>query len=124
MSTRTQGQGPSPDEALGRRFEAALERDDPFALRDAIVELAEQARDRRWAETCCVRLARHRNAEVRGSALLGFAHLARRFGNLDQRRVRRLVENGLYAANEVVRECAESAATDLENYLRWEFDRP
>ena len=62
--------------------EAALERDDPNELMDLVIELATDGPDRDFAETCCVRLARHRNAMVRGNALLGFGHLARRFGRL------------------------------------------
>ena len=61
---------------------------------------------------------------VKGDALAGFGHLARRFGQLDRRRVQRLVEIGLHARHEYVREQAESAADDLETLLAWQLDRP
>ena len=89
-----------------------------------MVELALESREREWAECTCAQLARHRSAAVRGAALLGFGHLAQRFGALDRRRVQRLVERGLFAHHELLRERAESAAQDLETFLAWEFERP
>lgn len=112
------------DAGLRHRFEDAIERDDPFELQDLVLEIAHRVEDRLWAETSCAQLAKHRNAHVRGNALLGFGHLARRFGMLDRRRVRRLVEIGLFAQHEYVREQAESAAADLETFLSWSFERP
>jgi hypothetical protein len=109
---------------LHRRAETALERGDPIELERLVVEVALESDDREWAECTCAQLARHRNAGVRGSALLGFGHLAQRFGALDRRRVQRLVERGLFAHHELVRERAESAAQDLETLLAWQFDRP
>ncbi|MDJ0847560.1 MAG: hypothetical protein QNK04_04160 [Myxococcota bacterium] len=111
--------GPSEEQ-----FVAALERDDPIELQKLVIELALEADDREWAEVCCAQLARHRNANVRGNALLGFGHLARRFGRLDRRRVQRLIEIGLNAHNEYVRAQAQSAADDAETYLAWSFSRP
>lgn len=111
--------GDSPQEV----FEAALERDDPLELQRVVLEVALEAQNREWAEVCCARLARHRNANVRGCALQGLGHLARRFGQLDRRRVQRLIEIGLHAHNEAVRAGAESAAEDTETYLAWRFER-
>jgi len=101
---------------------AVLERDDPSELMDWILELARECDDRAWAENCCARLARHRNAMVRGNAMLGFGHLARRFGHLDPHRVKRLVETGLHDGSDYVREQARSAAEDLATFLAWEID--
>lgn len=111
-------------DALRRRFEEALERDDPLELQDLVLEVALESGERLWAECSCAELARHRNANVRGNALAAFAHLARRFGALDRNRVKRLVEIGLYAHHEYVRGQAEAAAEDLETLLDWRFDRP
>lgn len=105
-------------------FEAAIERDDAHELADLLLDLAHEAEDREWAECCCAQLAKHRSAEVRGHAIAGFGHLARRFGHLDVRRVHRLVEIGLHDRHEYVREHAESAAEDLETFLAWQFERP
>ena len=114
----------SSEEELRLSFEKALERDDPFELQELVVEVALRSESREWAECTCADLARHRNAHVRDNALLGFGHLARRFGALDRRRCQRLVENGLFAHHEYVREQAQSAASDLETFLSWRFERP
>ena len=105
-------------------FERALAEGEVAALPDLVLKVAAEAEDARWAEVCCAQLARHRNAQVKGSALAALGHLARRFGRLDRRRVQRLVENGLHARHEFVREQAESAAADMETHLSWRFDRP
>jgi hypothetical protein len=109
---------------LQQSFERARERDDPIELQQLVIEVALHAESREWAECTCADLARHRNAQVRGNALLGFGHLARRFGALDRRRVQRLVEIGLFSQHEYVRAQAESAAEDLETFLAWRFERP
>jgi len=108
----------------GRLAEAVLERDDPIELMDWILELTGEGSDRDLGESCCVRLARHRNAMVRGNAMRGFAHLARRFGRLDVHRVKRLVDTGLHDGSDYVREQARSAAEDLKTFLDWAFDLP
>jgi hypothetical protein len=113
-----------PTDELRSTFERALAEDRPAALRELILRVALESDDARWAEICCARLAVHRNAHVRGDALAGFGHLARRFGHLDRRRVQRLVEIGLHAHHEYVREQAASAADDIATHLAWRFDRP
>ncbi len=112
------------EDELRLSYEHALERDDPGELQQLVLEVALHSERREWAECSCADLARHRNAHVRGNALLGFGHLARRFGALDRRRVQRLVERGLFAQHEYVREQAESAAEDLQTFLAWHFERP
>jgi hypothetical protein len=112
------------EEELQLGYERALERDDPFELQQLAIEVALHSENREWAECACADLAKHRNAHVRGNALLGFGHLARRFGALDRRRVQRLVEKGLFAHHEYIRQQAESAAEDLHTFLAWHFERP
>jgi hypothetical protein len=104
------------------RAEAAIAEDEPERLRGLVLEIANDADDREWAQSCLIQLSRHRDAEVRGNALEGFGHLARRFGRLDPGRVRRIVAIALIDPSERVREKARSAATDLKTFLRWEFD--
>jgi len=104
--------------------EAAIERDDPVELQDVVLRIAIEADEREWAQSCCVQLARHRSALVRGNAVAGFGHLARRFGRLDPQRIKRVVEIALWDRNDYVREQAESAADDLLTFLSWEFERP
>lgn len=113
-----------PGDHMSFPFDAALERDDPFELQEMVLQIALESEDREWAEWACVLLARHRNANVRGNALQGFGHLARRFGRLDPMRTRPLIENGLHAHHEYIREQATSAADDVEAYLSWSVSRP
>jgi hypothetical protein len=104
------------------RAESAIAQDEAESLRDVAREIGLEAADREWAQSCLIQLSRHRDAEVRGNALEGFGHLARRFGRLDPGRVRRIVGLALIDPSERVREKARSAAIDLKTFLRWEFD--
>lgn len=106
------------------QIEADIEMDDPIRLMDLVYEVALEAEDREWAQSICVQLCRHRNAQVRGNAVAGFGHLARRFGRLDPQRVRRLVDIALHDPSAYVREQAASTADDLRTFLAWEFERP
>jgi hypothetical protein len=112
------------DEAFRTAVEDALERDDPIELMDVAFEIALEAAEREWAQSCCIQLSRHRNAQVRGNAVAAFGHLARRFGRLDSQRVRRIVDVALHDPSDYVRGQAESAAEDLATFLDWEFERP
>jgi hypothetical protein len=114
---------PSAHASLARRFDAAFERDDPLELQLLILEVALESSEREWAEWACTQLAKHRNANVRGNALVGFGHLARRFGRLDPNRVKPLIESALHAHNEHIREHAESAADDVNTFLSWQVER-
>jgi hypothetical protein len=107
--------------AFRARVEDAIERDDPGELADLVLEIGLEARPWEWAQSCCVQLARHRSAAVRGSAVTGLGHLARRFGRLDPGRVRRMVEIALCDPSPAVRACARDAADDLRTFLGWEF---
>lgn len=102
--------------------EEALLRDDPLELAPLITEVALSAEESDWAQACCVQLSRHRNAEVRGNAVMGFGHLARRFGQLDAHRVKRIVERARYDRHEYVRAQGQSAAEDLATFLAWQFE--
>jgi hypothetical protein len=118
--------GATPDAAARFRVraEAVIAEDDLEALREVVTEIAHDAPDREWAQSCLIQLARHRDAEVRGNAVQGFGHLARRFGRLDPQRVRRIVGIALVDPSPAVREKARSAVLDLRTFLRWEFDAP
>jgi hypothetical protein len=116
--------GESLHEVFRVAVENAIERDDPIELMDVALDIALESGEREWAESCCVQLARHRSAQVRGNAVAAFGHLARRFGRLDPQRVRRVVDIALHDPSEYVRGQAESAAEDLTTFLDWEFQRP
>lgn len=122
MAERSGRAEPRPADRFRAYAEAAIARDEPAELRDVVLEIAHEATDREWAQSCFVQLVRHRDAVVRGNALEGFGHLARRFGRLDPQRVRRLVSIALVDPSASVREKARSAVLDLRTFLRWEFD--
>jgi hypothetical protein len=77
-----------------------------------------------WAEAFCEQFARHPEPSVRGSALLGFGHLVRRFRKLDAVRVQPLLEAGLADPDPWVRGQSEAAAMDVEFFLGWRLQPP
>jgi hypothetical protein len=97
---------------------------DPEEVLRAVLAVALHGEDLAWAEAFCERFARHPDSGVRGSALLGFGHLARRFRELDAARVRPLLEAGLADPDAWVRGQSDSAADDAEFFLGWRLRRP
>ena len=78
-----------------------------------------------YAEGVCRQLARHEHPNVRGNALLGFGHLARTVGIIwKPKEVRALVEAGLADPDAYVRGQAETAASDLRHFLKWNLKKP
>ena len=105
--------------------EAVLLQDGPpEQLALAVIAIGSHGEDSAWAEEFCTRLAFHPSPVVRAAALLSIAHLARRFGQLCEVRVRPLVEAGLADADAEVRGQADDAADDIEVYLKWRVTRP
>ncbi len=76
--------------------------------------------DLEWVTQICVRLSAHPDSNVRGNAVLGFGHLARRFGELDERALP-IVEKALLDEDRYVRGQAWAAADDLRHFLGWRF---
>lgn len=99
---------------------AAIERDDPDELLYVPVSVSLYAEDLAWAEAICVRLAHHDHFNVRGNAILGFAHLARRFKTLDRARVAPLVRAALNDPDAYVRGHAHDALDDIRHFLGWD----
>jgi hypothetical protein len=94
---------------------AALARDIPEELQCVAVAVALADDDYRYSVELCLRLARHIDPTVVGNALLGFGHIARRFGRLPSE-ARQLVEAGLASTDLHVRSQAESAADDIASF--------
>ena len=99
--------------------EAAVTRDEPAELLYVPIAASLYSEDRQWAEALCVRLARHAHFNVRGNAILGFAHLARRFRQLDRAVVEPLVLGALADPNEYVAGHARDVVGDLRHFLGW-----
>ena len=96
--------------------EAAAERDIPKELAVCVVAVALHEMNRVFAQQYCLSLASHRDNVVRGNAILGFGHLARRFQEIDTTRVVPVVEAGLKDENEYVRGHAFDAADDIQHF--------
>lgn len=70
-----------------------------------------------WATETCLRLADHADPQVRGNAVLGLGHLARRFSDLAlDDRLAATLDRALDDADEYVRGQALSAHEDIEQY--------
>ncbi len=102
--------------------EAAIEKNDPELQCVAVLSAALYSPDPRWTESVCLRLAEHADPQVRGNAVLGFDHLARRYGELDQKIVQPLIEAALKDPHKWVRSQAYAAADDLQHFLRWKIN--
>lgn len=101
--------------------QAAIQEDDWRELSKAVIGVSMYASDSQYAEGLCISLAMHRNSKVRGNAVLGFGHLARRFGQLKASRAKGIIESALQDDSEYVRGQAWAAAEDVTHFLGWEI---
>ncbi len=100
-------------------IERLIARDEPEALREAVIALALNPPECGWAQEMCLRLSAHGDAYVRGNSVLGFGHLARLCGALDEARVRPVVAAALADESAYVRGQAHAAASDIDFFLGW-----
>jgi hypothetical protein len=108
-----------PPHSTAEEAEAAIARDDPAELYVVPISVSMYHVDLEWSQGVCIRLSTHRDATVRGNAVLGFGHLARRFRRLDEGVVRPIIENALLDADPYVRGQADAAADDVAHFLGW-----
>ena len=112
-------------ERLSRaEIESAIKQGDPEELSHAVLSAAIYSDDPAWAEGVCLRLAKRSNFNVRGNAILGFGHIARVHGKLNEEAVKPLIEAALRDENDYVKGQAEAASGDVEFFLKWEINRP
>lgn len=111
------------EELSQAEIEAAVLRDNPNELFYAVLSAALYSEDSAWAKDVCVRLAAHEHYNVRGNAILGFAHIAHIDKKLDEAKVKPLIEAALEDKSEYVRGQAENAKDNIKFYLRWRFRR-
>lgn len=91
----------------------------------AILSAALFSNDCEWGESVCVRAASYAEPPVKGNAILGFGHLARRFGDfVHPDAAVNLVERALSDSSGYVRGHAESAADDIETFTVYRIRRP
>ena len=74
-------------------------------------------------ESVCIALSSHSDVFVRGNAILGFGHLSRTLGKLDEKKVKPIIEAALRDRDAFVRGQAHAAMDDIENFLGWTFNR-
>lgn len=102
-------------------IEAAVQRNDPSELLKVVLSVALHEEDREFAEAFCLRFAHHENFNVRGNAILGFGHIARLHGQLQEDVIKPLILSRLNDESEYVRGHASDAKDDMEWFLKWRF---
>lgn len=101
--------------------ESALSGVDLDQLRRAVVAVGLYEMNFASAFRFLMQTASHADSFIRGNTLVSFGHLARRFGELDERSVRPFVERGLFDKDDFVHGQAHAAADDLSHFLGWQF---
>lgn len=99
--------------------EAAIRRNDLGELALVPITVALLAKDLSLATDICCLFAVHADPAVRGNAFASLGHLARRFRDLEESRVRPLLESGLRDPDAGVRSNAKSAADEAYQFLHW-----
>lgn len=113
--------GPFRDGWTKKDVEEVIERGDPAELLYVPIVVSMDPPNPLWSHEICLALAEHDNWSVRGNAILGFGHLSRTTGQVNEARVFRLVADALTDENDYVRGQAHCAADDLNQYLGWDF---
>lgn len=109
-------------EPLSREeVDAVVERDNPSELLIVILSVAIHDEDRSFAELFCQKYSNHSDSNVRGNAILGFAHIARIQGSLNEHVIKPIIKKGLIDENEYVRGHSIDAKEDTEWFLKWKY---
>lgn len=103
----------SEEEAL-----EAMRRNDGRELHVVVVGVALYGENSHFAEDYCMTLAAHVDEFTRGNAVLGFGHIARRFGSIVSPNAIQIVEAALKDPSEYVRGQAWAAASDISHFLK------
>lgn len=103
--------------------EAAISNNEELDLSHAVLSAALYSDDPEWSERICLQLSKHQHYVVRGNAILGFGHIARIHGRLTESKVKPLIEAALKDESDYVRGQANSAADDVEFFLKWKVAR-
>ena len=97
----------------------AIRQNNVDVLIRSVISIALYHEDAEWVAGVCKCLSKHANPTVRGNAILGFGHLARRFGSLDEATVKPIIERGLSEIDSYVNGQAWAAASDVTHILNW-----
>ena len=101
---------------------AACKRNDPAELQVVVIGVALYHEDQKSAEKLCTRFSKSEHDELRGNAVLGFGHIARRFGTVEEVSARKIIESALKDQSEYVRGQAWAAADDITHFLGWKIE--
>ena len=113
------GKTRSESESFRKEVETVIEEDELDEVLSATIDIAMASADPDWATSCLIRLAVHRDTDVRGNAMIGFAHLADRFGDLSRKDVEPVLRAGLLDPKPHVREQAGAALDEIGESLGW-----
>jgi hypothetical protein len=97
-------------------IDRALREDVPRDLQCLVIDVAMVEDDHAFAEELCYKLSWHADEGVRGNAILGLGHVARRFGAVAADGLSR-IQAGLTDPSAYVRGHALSAASDANIFL-------
>jgi len=100
-------------EAMKRDIDAVITADDAEELLGAIIDIAMASEDGAWASDRLLTLAKHRDTDVRGNAMMALTHLVDRFGDVDRARIEATLRSGLEDRERHVREQASAALDEL-----------
>lgn len=99
----------------------AVKDDDAERLRLMVLSVALYSGDYEFSEKFCVQLSNHEHFNVRGNAILGFGHIARIHGKLNEELIKPIVRTALNDENEFVRAQADDATDDTKHFLKWKY---
>ena len=105
------------------KIEKALANNNPDELLYIVLSVALYSDDFEYAENFCIQLSNHEHFNVRGNAILGFGHIARIDGKLNESVIKPIIENALTDENKFVRSQADGAKDDIEYFLKWKFSK-
>ena len=80
-----------------------LKRNEPSELLHVPIAVTMNDDDQNFCEEICLKLQDHPEPQVRGNSILGFGHIARRFGNFKNERILELVNLALLDESKIVR---------------------
>ena len=113
------GKPEDESESFRKEIESAIETDELDEVLGATIDIAMAATDLDWATDCLIRLATHPDTDVRGNAMIGFAHLGDRLGDLSEKDVSPVLRAGLSDPKPHVRQQAGAALDELSERLGW-----
>ncbi len=97
----------------------ALKRSEMEKASRLIIGVALHSQDAESAAQACLEAATSPHPIVRGNAILGLGHLARRFASLERSTVEPVLISAMSDPEPYVRGHADAAADDIQHFLGW-----